>query len=283
MRSLLKEIIRIKEWGETLDSDQICSNFNVEASYIDEILERIEEDEYILKAVNYCINNNLQLDAHQIKIEFKMGSNRAERIYQFLDTYYFSNDSVSASTDEFDYLNEMYSDEDYNGFISEFESNQSLLCNKLDLVKKYIFSLYKVDDRESEAIEIAEDALINYPNDETLHLYLGHLYSYNNDLKKSREHYLKSNDREYIDKINNKIATEDAYKAELLRKKHSFKSSRGILFCKYCGVKNMYAKSICEGRDSNHNYILMKNQANDWIPVCSKCGKDGSFSFTKCS
>ena len=64
-------------------------------------------------------------------------------------------------------------------------------------------------------------------------------------------------------------------------KEHSFKTSRGEMFCRYCGWDNSYSSWDCHGRENGHNYVLMK-KGDKWEPTCNKCGNDKTWDQYSC-
>ena len=60
--------------------------------------------------------------------------------------------------------------------------------------------------------------------------------------------------------------------------KHKFKSSRGLLYCKYCGVhpsnKIGWDNECCffGSNPQPHNYISTKSDGKTWEIRCSNCG-----------
>ena len=70
--------------------------------------------------------------------------------------------------------------------------------------------------------------------------------------------------------------------AEEKLKQHEFKSSRGKLFCKYCGKDNAWSSDDCQGRQHGHNYLLIKN-GDDLELICNKCGKGEAWADVSCS
>jgi len=72
---------------------------------------------------------------------------------------------------------------------------------------------------------------------------------------------------------------------EKIEKQHKLKSSRGDVFCIYCGSLEgeIYTYSYCDGRKNGHNYVFMKDKKDRWHIKCNKCGADRSDSNYSCS
>ena len=67
-----------------------------------------------------------------------------------------------------------------------------------------------------------------------------------------------------------KQAVKEAAKSAKLRQ-HKFKSSRGILFCKYCGAERKYSDGECHYRKNGHNFVYLKVDGA-WEITCNLCG-----------
>ncbi len=65
-------------------------------------------------------------------------------------------------------------------------------------------------------------------------------------------------------------AAKEAAKSAKLRQ-HKFKSSRGILFCKYCGGERKYCYGECHYRKNGHNFVYLKVDGA-WEITCNLCG-----------
>jgi len=65
-------------------------------------------------------------------------------------------------------------------------------------------------------------------------------------------------------------AAKEAAKSAKLRQ-HKFKSSRGILFCKYCGAERKYSDGECHYRKNGHNFVYLKVDGA-WEITCNLCG-----------
>ena len=87
-----------------------------------------------------------------------------------------------------------------------------------------------------------------------------------------------------------KATREAAAKAKML--KHKFKSSRGVMFCKYCGNDNKnFFDGDCYNRINGHNFVYMKveepswmsNPTTNWEITCNKCGTNAKYSDSNCS
>jgi hypothetical protein len=68
---------------------------------------------------------------------------------------------------------------------------------------------------------------------------------------------------------------------EKIEKQHKLKSSRGVVFCVYCGsLEGTY--NFCDGRKNGHNYVFMKDKKERWHLKCNKCGADRIDSNYSC-
>ena len=78
---------------------------------------------------------------------------------------------------------------------------------------------------------------------------------------------------------------EKSKEKEKIEKQHKLKSSRGDVFCIYCGSLEgeIYTYSYCDGRKNGHNYVFMKDKKDRWHIKCNKCGADRSDSNYSCS
>lgn len=278
-KDLLNRLTEKKNQNQPLNLDEILCDANNIKENIKALIEGTLNDELILECVNYCNQKKLlEINKNEIKSIFKIGGNRAEKISNFLNTYFFNSNNEN---EEINKLILIYKEKKFDEFIEIFESNESYYSLSLTLVQYYIFSLYSVEDKENEGISAGEKYLDRYPNDEIIHLYLGHLYDFENNLKKALEHYKQSNDVKYINKIKDKINKSNVVQEPLLHL-HFFKSSRGLLFCKFCGKEKQYAPNSCNDSIKKHNFILMKDKYNEWFPTCTKCGCKAEYAHNSC-
>jgi hypothetical protein len=63
---------------------------------------------------------------------------------------------------------------------------------------------------------------------------------------------------------------------------HKFKSSRGILFCQYCGDERKYCDDECHYRKNGHNFVYLKVDGA-WEITCNLCGSHTRNKDFKCS
>jgi len=63
---------------------------------------------------------------------------------------------------------------------------------------------------------------------------------------------------------------------------HKIKSSRGILFCQYCGEEQKYCTGECHHRKNGHNFVYLKVDGA-WEITCNLCGSHTRYKDFKCS
>jgi hypothetical protein len=71
---------------------------------------------------------------------------------------------------------------------------------------------------------------------------------------------------------------------EKLETQHKLKSSRGEVFCIYCGLSenNCRNNTYCKGKINGHTYVFMKDKRDRWHLQCNKCGSSRSHSSDYC-
>jgi hypothetical protein len=100
--------------------------------------------------------------------------------------------------------------------------------------------------------------------------------------EQERERLFKQESKEKEKKLKQE---EKEKEKEKIEKQHKLKSSRGVVFCIYCGSLEgeIYTYSYCDGRKNGHNYVFMKDKKDRWHIKCNKCGAHRSDSNYSCS
>jgi hypothetical protein len=100
--------------------------------------------------------------------------------------------------------------------------------------------------------------------------------------EKALKLFLQETDRKLKLEAKEKERNQKQEEKEKIEKQHKLKSSRGVVFCIYCGsLEGTY--SFCDGRKNGHNYVFMKDKKDRWHIKCNKCGADRSDSNYSCS
>jgi hypothetical protein len=100
--------------------------------------------------------------------------------------------------------------------------------------------------------------------------------------KKEEEKNLKEREKEQ-EKLRKEEEKRKEKEAEL--SKHKLKSSRGEIYCVFCGMfkSRTHVVDYCSGRINDHNYVFMKDKKDRWELLCNKCGKSRSYAAEYCS
>lgn len=236
--------------------------------------------------------------------------------YDFaLDYYKDSNeDAYNEVKKIFDDYYTLYEQEKYIEVIEYFENklSKSVSAKHLKVANNYLWALFKNSGTEKKALEKTKKFLEDYPDNTDWFKLAGHiskwLGSNNKDIELLNEalvFYKKSNNKEKINEVNEKIkelkefnkkrlaeekqaekerlAEEKRVKQEKNDSQHKFKSSRGETFCQYCGKSTIWNDSPCEGKKNGHNYVYMKDSYGNWELQCNKCGRSTIWYDSPCS
>jgi hypothetical protein len=224
----------------------------------------------------------------------------------------------------FEGFRKLYHEKQYAEVINYFETKlfNSISENYLDIAEKYVWALYRNNGTEVKAYEQYKKFSQQHPDNEIFKLagayitqWVGIRNSDIDSLEESTSIFKSLNKKDEVDKNKERIIkiksdiknkekkekeVEKAIKKEKERKNkdeekqkkieeelrnHKLKSSRGEIYCMFCGVdkKQLYNYESCNGRVNGHNYIFMKDNKDNWKLKCNKCGKSRSYSRESCS
>jgi hypothetical protein len=214
----------------------------------------------------------------------------------------------------------LYSDKKYSEFV-DFYEKRVLLSKKvidIDLHINYMWALFQIKAKEQKAFEFGRNLYFENPTSRRLNSLMGAICRWIGETTKNLDtledaiKYFKNVDnkeeilrcKELIKLVKENIKAEEKNlkqrekeqetqrKEEEKRKekeaelsKHKLKSSRGEIYCMFCGMfkSRTHVFDYCSGRINDHNYVFMKDKNDQWELLCNKCGYSRSYASESCS
>ena len=135
--------------------------------------------------------------------------------------------------------------------------------------------LYVGKNRSQRIIDQLQQAVILGPLENDSYAINDDPLRYDPDVKETIKK-VKEAKKKAADEAKEKLRELEAFEKQAAKeaaklRQHKFKSSRGILFCKYCGAERKYSDGECHYRKNGHNFVYLKVDGA-WEITCNLCG-----------